>query len=114
MEIKGENVRKVIFGSGNRSDPRPDRGRLPCMAVDPLSHSAIIKGGQVGALEPTFAVPTVPPQTLATKTDQEGAEARGLTHLATNCRQSTQDSDRHRHHVVLLFGSRYTHVFLRL
>jgi hypothetical protein len=62
----GQYVRKVISGSGNRSNPRPDRGRLPCMAVDPLSHSATIKGGQVRAREPTFIVPTVPPQTLTT------------------------------------------------
>jgi hypothetical protein len=92
MEIKGENVRNVISGSGNRSDPRPDRGRLPCMAVGPLSHSATIKGGQAGAREPRFTVPTVPPQTLATKTDQEGAEARGLVHLTTNRRPPTDDS----------------------
>jgi hypothetical protein len=91
MEINGENVRKVISGSVNRSDPRPDRGRLPCMTVGPLSRSATIKGGQVGAREPTFTVPTVPPQTLATKTDQEGAEARGLAHLATNSRPPTVD-----------------------
>jgi hypothetical protein len=61
MEIKGENVRKVISESGNRSDPRPDRGHLPCMAVGPLSRSATIKGGQAGAREPMFVVPTVPP-----------------------------------------------------
>jgi hypothetical protein len=85
-------VRNVISGSGNRSDPRPDRGRLPCMAVGPLSHSTTIKGGQAGARKPTFAVPTVPPQTLATKTDQEGAEERGLAHLATNRRPLTVDS----------------------
>jgi exocyst complex component 6 len=48
-----------IFGSGNRSDSRPDRGRLSCMAVDPLLRSATIKGGQAGTREPTFAVPTV-------------------------------------------------------
>jgi hypothetical protein len=54
------------------------------MAVSPLSRSAIIKGGQARAREPMFIVPTVPPQTLTTKTDQEGAEARGLTHLAIN------------------------------
>jgi hypothetical protein len=36
-----------------------------------------------------FTVPTVPPQTLATKTDQEDAEARGLVHLTTNRRPST-------------------------
>jgi hypothetical protein len=66
MKIKGENVRNVISGSGNRSDPRSDRGRLPCMTVGPLSRSATIKGGQAGAREPTFAVPTVPPQTLTT------------------------------------------------
>jgi hypothetical protein len=45
MKIKGENVRNVISGSGNRSNPRPDRGRLPCMAVGPLSRSATIKRG---------------------------------------------------------------------
>jgi hypothetical protein len=107
-------VRKVISRSGNRSDPRPDRERLPCMAVGPLSRRATIKGGQAEAHEPTFAVPTVPPQTLATKTDQEGAEARGLAHLATNRRPSTQDSDRHRCHVFLLFVLRYTHIIPRL
>jgi hypothetical protein len=42
-------VRKVISGSGNRSNPRPDWGRLPCMAVSPLSRSATIKGGQARA-----------------------------------------------------------------
>jgi hypothetical protein len=64
MEIKGENVRNVISGSGNRSDPRPDQGRLPCVAVDPLSRSATIKRGQAGAREPTFTVPIVPSQPL--------------------------------------------------
>jgi hypothetical protein len=83
------SVTNVISGLGNRSDPRPDRGCLPCMAVGPLSRSATIKGGHVGAREPTFTVPTVPPQTLATKTDQEGAEARVLVHLATNHRPMT-------------------------
>jgi hypothetical protein len=38
-------VRNVISGSGNRSNPRPDRGRLSCMPVGPLSRSAIIKEG---------------------------------------------------------------------
>jgi hypothetical protein len=51
---------------GKPVNPRPDRGRLPCMAVGPLSRSATIKGGQAGAREPTFIVPTVPPQTLTT------------------------------------------------
>jgi hypothetical protein len=59
-------VRNVISGSENRSDPRPDRGRLPCMAVDPLSRSATIKGGQAGARKLTFTVSIVPPQTLTT------------------------------------------------
>jgi hypothetical protein len=89
-----DDPRKVISPSGNRSDPRPDRGRLLYMAVDPLSRSTIIKRGQVRAREPTFVVPTVPTQTLATKTDQESAEARGLTHLATNRRPPTVDSRR--------------------
>jgi hypothetical protein len=92
MLIVAVHVRKVISGLGNRSDSRPDRGRLPCMAVGPLSRSATIKGGQAGAREPTFVVPTEPPQTLVTKTDQEGAEARGLAHLTTNRRPPTVDS----------------------
>jgi hypothetical protein len=33
-----------ISGSVSRSETRPDRGRLPCMAVSPLSRSATIKG----------------------------------------------------------------------
>jgi hypothetical protein len=60
MEIKGENVRNVISGLGNQSDPRPDWGHLPCMVVGPLSRSATIKGGHVGAREPTFTVPQCP------------------------------------------------------
>jgi hypothetical protein len=85
-------VRNVISGLGNRSDPRPNRGRLPCMTVDSVSRSATIKGGHAGAREPTFTVPTVPPQTLATQSDR----------------------NRHRHHVVLLVGSRYIYVIPRL
>jgi hypothetical protein len=54
------------------------------MVVGPLSRSVTIKGGQAEARKPMFAMPTVPSQTLATKTDQEGAEARGLAHLVTN------------------------------
>jgi hypothetical protein len=41
-------VRNVIFGrisgSVSRSETRPDRGRLSCMAMTPLSRSATIKG----------------------------------------------------------------------
>jgi hypothetical protein len=33
---------------------------------EPLSRSATIKGGQAGAREPMFTVPTVPTQTLTT------------------------------------------------
>jgi hypothetical protein len=50
----------------------------------PLSRSAIIKGRHAGAREPTFTVPTVPPRTLATKSDREGAEARGTAHHASD------------------------------
>jgi hypothetical protein len=113
MEIKGKNVRNVISGWGNRSDPRPDRGRLPCMAVGPISRSATIKGGHAGAREPTFTVPTVPPQTLATQSDREGAEARGTAHYASDRRPPTPNRDRHRHHIVLLVGSRYIYVIPR-
>jgi hypothetical protein len=81
-EDQGENVRNVI----SESNTHPDRGRLPCMAVAPLSCSATIKGGAHWGMGTN--VSTVPPQTLATKTDQESAEARGLVHLATNRRPS--------------------------
>jgi hypothetical protein len=67
MGLTLQSVRNVISGSPDQeTDPRPDRGRLPFMAVGPLSRSATIKGGQAGAREPTFTVPTVPPQTLTT------------------------------------------------
>jgi hypothetical protein len=82
--IQDCSVRNVIYRLGNQSDPRPDRGHLPCMAVGPLSRSATIKGGHAGAQEPTFTMPTVPPQTLATQSDREGAEARGTTHYAAD------------------------------
>jgi hypothetical protein len=54
-----------------------------------------------------FTVPTVPPQTLMTKTDQRGAEASGLAHLTSDTRPPSYDSDRHRRHVFILFDSRY-------
>jgi hypothetical protein len=72
------------------------------------------KRGQAGGTGTNVRRAHSAPQILATKTDQEGAEARGLAHLATNSRPSTHDSDCHRRHVVLLFGSRYTHVIPRL
>jgi hypothetical protein len=53
------------------------------MAVGPLSHSITIKGGHAVAREPMFTVPIVPPQTLATQSDREGAEARGTAHDAS-------------------------------
>jgi hypothetical protein len=104
----------VISRLENQSDPRPDRGRLPCMAVSPLSRSATIKGGHAGAQKPTFIVPTLPPQTLATQSDREGAEARRMTHYAADRRPPTPNRDRHRHHAVLLVGSRYIYVIPRL
>jgi hypothetical protein len=77
------------------------------MAVDLLSHSATIKRGHAGTQELTFTVPTVPPQTLATQSDREGAEARKTVHYASNRRPPTPNRERHRHHVVLLVGSIY-------
>jgi uncharacterized protein YraI len=84
------------------------------MAVGPLLCSATIKEGHVGAREPTFTVPTVTPQTLATQSDREGAEARGTTHYTADRRPPTPNHDRHRHHVILLIGSRYIYVIHRL
>jgi hypothetical protein len=100
----------VISGLGNQFDPRPDRECLTYMAMCPLSRSAIIKRGHAGAWELTFAVPIVPPQTLAIQSDREGAEARGTAHYASDRRPLTPNRDRHRHHVVLLVGSRYIYV----
>jgi hypothetical protein len=60
-----------------------------------------------------FTVPTVLPQTLATKIDQKGAEARGSVHLTSNHRPPTHNPDRHRHHVVLLIGPKYIYVIPR-
>jgi hypothetical protein len=114
MEIKGKNIRNVISGLKINLIRALIRGGLPCMAVDPLSRSATIKGGHVGTRESTFTMLTVPPQTLATKTDQEDAEARESVHLASNRRPPTPNPDHHRHHVVLLVGSRYIHVISRL
>jgi hypothetical protein len=90
MEIKGDNVRNVISKLETNPICAPDRGRLPCMAVGPLSRSATIKGGQAGAREPMFTVPTVPPQTLATQSDREGVEARGTAHYASGLRPPAQ------------------------
>jgi hypothetical protein len=59
MEIKGENVRKVISGSRNQSAPAV-YGSEPPLAQH---HN---KRRQAGAREPTFAVPIVPSQTLTT------------------------------------------------
>jgi hypothetical protein len=90
------------------------------MTVDPLSRSVILKGGHVGAREPTFTVSTVPPQTLAIRSDREGAEARETTHSAatTVAPFNTDDTDSYhnsrRHYVVLLVGSRYIYVIPRL
>jgi hypothetical protein len=61
------------------------------MTVGLLLRSVILKGGHAGAREPTFTVPTVPPQTLATQSDREGAEARGTTHHASDRQPPTTD-----------------------
>jgi hypothetical protein len=77
------SVRKVIsgwiFGSVFRFETRSDRGRLSCMTVDPLSRSATIKDEASRGIGTNVHRPTAPPQTLTAKTDQRGAEARGLT-----------------------------------
>jgi hypothetical protein len=108
------DVRNVI----SRLETNPIRaligGRLPCMTVDHFSRSATIKRGHAGAREPMFTVPTVPPQTLTTQSDREGAEARGTAHYASDRRPPTPNHDRHCHHVVLLIGSRYIYVIPRL
>jgi hypothetical protein len=72
-----ETVSNVISGLENQSYPRPNQGRLPCIAVGPLSRSVTLKGGTLGQC---------PPQTLATRSDHEDAEARGTAHCAADNR----------------------------
>jgi hypothetical protein len=71
-------ISERIFGSVSRSETRPDRGRLPCMPVDPLSRSATIKGEASRGTGTNVRRAHSAPQTLTPKTDQRGAEARGL------------------------------------
>jgi hypothetical protein len=59
----GSSDRDRISGSA-RSESRPDRGRLPFVAVGPPLAQRHIKEGSAGAREPTFTVPAAPPQTL--------------------------------------------------
>jgi hypothetical protein len=60
-----------------------------------------------------FTVSTVPPQTLASRSDPEGAEARGTVHCAAATvvffHTDTTDSyyDHHRRHVIVFVSSRY-------
>jgi hypothetical protein len=76
--------------------------------------------GHAGARELTFTVSTVPPQTLVIRSDREGAEARGTARSAAttvtpfNTDDTDSYHDRRRHYVVLLVGSRYIYVILRL
>jgi hypothetical protein len=48
--------------------------------VGPLSHSAILKGGTPGHDDQHSPCPQCPSQTLASRSDPEGAEARGTAH----------------------------------
>jgi hypothetical protein len=72
------------------------------------------KRGHAGTRKPTFTVSTMPPQTLATQSDREGTEARGIAHYAVDCQPPTPNHDRHRYYVVLLVGSMYIHVIPKL
>jgi hypothetical protein len=111
MEIKWENVRNVISGLGNRSDPRPDRGRLPYMVVGPLSRSATIKGG---VSRGTGTNVRCAHSALTNPNDLrpiKGAMKRGdwLTSPPTpDRRPTTLDSDPYRRHAFVLVGPRYT------
>jgi hypothetical protein len=103
MKIKGENVRNVISGLETNLIRALIRGACFVWQWTPD-----------GAREPTFVVPIVPPQSLATQSDREGAEARGTVHYASDRRPPTPNRDLHRRHVVLLVGSRYIYIILRL
>jgi hypothetical protein len=59
-----------------------------CGSGSPLAQRNI-KRGHVGAREPTFTVSTVPPQTLANRSDREGSEARGTAHCVADRRPPT-------------------------
>jgi hypothetical protein len=80
------------------------------VVVDPLSHSTILERGHVEARESTFTVSTVPPQTLASWSDPEGAEARGTAHCVAATvvffHTDTTNSyyDHRRRHVVVFVG----------
>jgi hypothetical protein len=105
----------LVSGSGNRSNPHPDRGRLSCMAVGPLSRSGTIKGGKPGHGNQRSSCPQCPtnPNDLR---PIKGALKRGdwLTSPSTPDRlPTTLDSDPHRRHVFVLVGSRYTLVVPR-
>jgi hypothetical protein len=78
-----DNVRDVISpdGSPNRfPDPRRALigGACRFVAVGPPLAQRHIKERPAGAREPTFAMPTAPPQTLTLRRINRGAEARGL------------------------------------
>jgi hypothetical protein len=109
MEIKGENVRNVISGLRINLIHALIGGACLVWQCAPLAQ----RNNKRGAQEPTF---TVPPQTLATQSDREGAEGRErpTTPPTANRRPPTPNRDRHRHHVVLLVGSRYIYVITRL
>jgi hypothetical protein len=86
----------------------------------PLLRSAILKGGTLGHGNQRSLCPQCPPQTLVIRSDREGAEARGTARSAatTVAPFNTDDidsyHDRRRHYVILLVGSRYIYVILRL
>jgi hypothetical protein len=62
--------------------------RRSCGGGSPLAQRNI-KRGHAGAQEPTFTVSTVPPQTLANRSDHEGAETRGTAHYVADRRPLT-------------------------
>jgi hypothetical protein len=64
---------RTLIGGGCRS----------CGSGPPLTQRNV-KRGHFGAREPTFTVSTVPSQTLANRSDCEGAEARGTAHCAAD------------------------------
>jgi hypothetical protein len=91
--MRQRSVRKVISGSGNRSDLRPDRGRLPCMVVGPLSRSATIKkGASRGTRTNVRRAHSAPTNPNDLRPIKKGTEARGLAHLASDTQPATDDS----------------------
>jgi hypothetical protein len=84
------------------------------MTVGSLSRSAIIKVEVSRGTGTNVHRAHSAPQTLTPKTDQRGAEARGLAPPHLRHPTDDLDADPHRRHVFVLIAPRYTLVIPKL